>query len=361
MQNLLTGGVVMKIKYLLFFLSLSILFFLLNLKTLCFFASLFSIMPMSSCISYYTEILSKRFGDKAGGMLNATAGNISEILICIFALKSNMFELIKAGLIGSIIGNILFVLGISIFLGGIKYQEQTFNKNIARTNLSLLFLALSGIIIVSIYDRINLYSSNISLLSFGVALILIFVYILGLIFSLVTHRNIFIVQGEESFHANNGESNIPLISTKKAFILLGIFTILVAVESRFLVNSIEYLSFRYNIPQNFIGIIIIPLASNASEYITAIIMALKNRIGLCIEIAVGSGMQIALFAAPLITIIGYIISKPIGFVYDFYHITSLIISLVLAFYVFQDGKTYWIEGAILIATYFIIGLGYALM
>lgn len=356
-----TGGDAMKIKYLLIFLPLSILFFLLNLKTLCFFTSLFSIMPMSSFISNYTEILSKKYGDKAGGILNSTAGNIPEIIICIFALKSNMFELIKAGLIGSMIGNLLFVLGISIFLGGIKYQEQTFNKNIARTNLSLLFLALTGIIIVSIYNKINLCSSNISLLSFGVVLILILVYILGLIFSLVTHRNIFIVQGEESLQANNNESDIPLMGSKKALILLIIFTLLVTVESRFLVSSIEYLTLKYNISQNFIGIIIIPLASNASEYITAIIMALKNRIGLCIEIAVGSGMQIALFAAPLITIIGYVISKPIGYVYDFYHITSLIISLGLAFYVFQDGKTYWIEGAILIATYFIIGLGYALM
>lgn len=353
----------MKLKYLYVFLPLSIVFYVLDLKIPCFFTSFLSIMPVSTSISRCTNVLSEKLGDKLGGMLNATTGNIPELLICLFALKSGMFELVKAGLIGSIIGNLLFVLGISIFLGGLKYREQVFNKNIARTNISLLFLAFTGIIIVSIYNHINSLSKNIFILSFGVSFILIFVYILGLIFSLITHRNLFVVHTEDAFQYQ-ADSTIKNESKQKLYkplLLLILFTSVVAMESSILVSSIEYLSPRFNLSQSFLGIIVVPIAGNASEYITAVVMALKNKVSLCIEIAVGSGMQIALFATPLIIIIGFIISKPIGLVYNFYQIASLIISLGLSFYVFQDGKTYWLEGAILMASYFIIALGYFFM
>lgn len=355
----------MKLKYLYVFLPLSFIFYILNLKIPCFFTSFLSIMPVSASISKYTGILSEKLGDKLGGMLNATAGNIPELLICIFALKSQMYELVKAGLIGSIIGNLLFVLGISIFLGGLKYREQLFNKNIARTNISLLFLAFTGVIIVSIYSYINLLSKNIYILSFGVSLILIFVYVLGLIFSLITHRNLFVIHTDDAIkyldESSQTTENNNIGKIYKPLMLLLLFTTVVALESSILVSSIEYLSPQFNISQSFLGIIVVPVAGNASEYITAVVMALKNKVSLCIEIAVGSGMQIALFVTPLIIIIGFIIGRPLGLVYNFYQIVSLLIALGLTFYVFQDGKTYWLEGAILIASYFIIALGYFFM
>lgn len=351
--------ILVRFKYLYIFLPLSIIFYLLNLKLLCFLFSFLSIIPMSASISYYTTSISNKLGDKIGGMLNSTAGNIPELMICLFALKHKMYDLAKSGLIGSIIGNMLFVLGISIFLGGIKYQEQIFNKNIARTNFCLLFLALTGIIIETIYSYTASFSKNISYLSLGISIILILVYIMGLIFSLVTHRNLFIAKGyNESKSLEDKKTLINCLTLKKSLLLLVLLTLLIALESKLLVNSIEYVTSSFGLSESFIGIIVIPLAGNASEYITAIIMSLKNKISLCIEIAIGSGMQIALFVTPVLVIYSFIIGHTISLVYNIYNITSLIISLCLSFLVFQDGKAYWIEGAILVASYFIIALGY---
>jgi Ca2+:H+ antiporter len=268
-----------------------------------------------------------------------------------------MFELVKSGLIGSIIGNLLLVLGICILIGGLKFREQIFNKNIARTNFSLFFLALSAIIIISIYRNVSIPSSNLDRLSFGVACVLIIVYILGLVFSLITHRNLFVAP-----EPDDGEEVLEKVEKKKLILFKTIIILaLIIVESEILVSNVEYIMERFKLSESFLGIIIIPFVGNIIEYSTAVMMALKNRISLCIEIAVGSGIQISLFVFPLLVILGCVFSTPLNFVFNSYHITSLIIASGLSFFVFQDGKTYWIEGAILLACYFIVALGYFFM
>lgn len=347
----------MKIKYLFSFIPISIILYLCNIKLLCFVFTVFSIIPLSTTLCAQTDVLSKKLGDKIGGMINATMANIPELIICLFALKSGMYDLVEAGLIGSIIGNMLLVQGLSIFLGGLRYNEQSFNKNIAKTNFGLLFLALAGIIIVSIYKSVSSFSNhNIDKLSLGIAFILLGIYILGLIFSLITHRNLFVVHPDEDFETT--EVNINLLKTLIVLIFVSCF---IVIESNILVEGIQYISGTFHISQNFLGIIIVPLVGNVAESMTAVIMSLKNRVSLCIEIAVGSGMQIALFVMPILTIIGFLIAKPISLVFNIYHITSLIISISLSFFVFQDGKTYWIEGTLLLASYFMIALGYYFM
>jgi Ca2+:H+ antiporter len=346
----------MKIKYLYVFIPVSILFYVFNIKGISFLTAVLSIVYLSSSICYYTNALSVKLGDKIGGMINATTANIPELLICFFALKNGMIDLVKAGVIGSVISNILLVEGASIFLGGLKYSEQKFNKNVARTNLGLLFIALTGIITASIFNQVAIKNTNIEKLSFGIAIVLIIVYLLGLVFSLITHRNLFIVHDSDE-EAHTAET----ISVKKALYMLIIISLIIAFESEILVDSTEFIISHINISQTFIGIIIVPLVGNVSESSSAIYMALKDKMNVCIEIAVGSGMQIALFVIPLLTIIGTLIGNPVNLVYNYYHITCLILSIGLSFFVFQDGKTYWIEGTILLASYFIILLGYFFM
>ncbi|WP_035378532.1 calcium/proton exchanger [Fervidicella metallireducens] len=352
----------MKIKYLYIFLPVSILLYKLNFFTLCFFVTILAVIPISSSICKYTDIFSEQLGDKVGGLLNATAGNIPELIISYFALKSGMFELVKSGLIGSIIGNLLLVEGISIFLGGLKYNEQKFSREFARTNFGLLFLALTGIIIASTYKRSFFNNGNFKEMSYGISIILLLVYFLGLIFSLITHRNLFIFtckNEEEAIDKNvTGNRQLRFFLTLISFIFTFLFLI---IEGNILVKLIEYISLSYGFSQNFLGIIIIPMVGNVAEYSTAILMALKNKINLCIEIAIGSGMQIALFAMPFLVLIGLTYGYTIDLSYNLYQITSLIIAIGLSFFVFQDGKTFWIEGAILLASYFIIALGYLFM
>lgn len=343
------------------FIPVSIILNFLNLNLFCFIATVLSIIPLSYSICNYTEKISKILGEKIGGLINATTGNIPELFICYFALNAGMYDLVKSGIIGSIICNILFVQGVCILFGGIKYVQQSFNKNLARTNFGLLFLALCGIIIASIFNQITPLSYKITYLSFGISLILIIIYLLGLFFSLFTHRNLFTANAESYITKNEINNSNTKSQLLKYFIYLLIISIFIAYESEILVKMINFISIKFSISQSFLGIILVPLVGNISEYTTAIIMALKNKVNLYIEIAVGSGIQIALFVAPLLTILGFIILKPLNLVYNIYHIASLMISVGLSFFVFQDGKTYWLEGAILIASYLIIAMGYYFM
>ncbi|MCX7904803.1 MAG: calcium/proton exchanger [Caloramator sp.] len=323
--------------------------FILNLiATFCL------LMIVAIKLSKEINILSSLVGEKVGGLISSTSGNLPELFISIFALKNNLIDLVKSGLLGSIIGNMLLVLGLSILFGGIKYKEQKFNKIIARTNFSLLFLALSSLIIASTISFQGKLSTQKSyIFSFYIAIILILIYLLGLIFSLVTHKNLFLVQSEE----NNNYNNIK----KTNFIFIFILLILAYALSERLVNLINTAIINFKIPEKIIGIIIMPLIGNAAEYITAIYASLKDKINLSIEISIGSSMQLLLFTLPTIVIIAYLLGLPLTLVYSFYELIILVISIGLSFFVFQDGKSYWLEGAILLASYLIIIFGYWLI
>ncbi|KRQ87987.1 putative cation exchanger YfkE [Caloramator mitchellensis] len=337
-------------------LPICFIFYNTDFVIINFILSFTSLILLSTFISNYTKIISNKLGDKIGGLINSTAGNLPELLISILAINHGMSELIKIGLIGSIIGNMLLVLGLSIFFGGIKYKEQSFNKNIARTNFSLLFLALTSLIItssISLHGDISV--EKINFFSLTISIVLIVIYLLGLIFSLITHKNLFIVQSED-----NADDELPSESNVIIIKWLVIF-VLVFILSQMLVSSIEKIITLFNIPEKLLGILIMPAIGNVAEYITAINMALKDKVSLCIEIAIGSSMQIFLFVLPLIVIFANLIYNPITLVYNLYDLTILILSVVLSFFVFQDGRTYWLEGAILLASYAIIILSYYLI
>ena len=329
---------------------------MLNLKNSVLNVIIYSsaIIPLAIVLGEFTAFISNYIGEKKGGLLTAALGNIPELIMGIWSLRYGMISMVKSALIGSIISNMLLVLGMSIFLGGIKYKEQSFDKIVARMNFNMLFMAMSSMIIISSLDKYNrLGQEAIFSLSIETAIILIIVYVLGLIFSLYSHRNLFVIC--ESYN----ESNMLHEKFDKSIIwLIVIDTILLYFISQKLISNVKAVSISYNVSEEFLGIIMIPVLGNIGENISAIISALKNKINLGLEIAIGSSIQIALFVTPLMMISAYFVGSPMSFVFTGFEIATCVIAGGMSFIVFADGKTYWFEGAILVSIYIMITLAY---
>lgn len=318
-----------------------------------------SIVPLAVIIGDATEQIAIYSGPKIGGMLNATMGNVPELLIGIFAVKAGLFTLVLASMAGSIIGNILLVLGFSIFLGGLKFKQQTFVKEIARSNFTLLFFAALSVIIPYAFSRAAAgqphITDSVNAFSLGIAVVLLVLYVLGLVFSLVTHRNVFV---EHQAHVEDEEPEAPKWTLKKAIVILAVSTFFVAIASEMLVATVEDAVRQFGISEVFVGIILIPILGNVAEHASAMIMAVKNKVDISLEIAVGSSMQIALFVAPILVIFSVIIGTPMAYVYTEFQVTSVLISIAMSLFVFQDGKTNWLEGVQLIACYGMLALAF---
>lgn len=323
--------------------------------------SCLSIVPLAVIIGDATEQISLYTGPKIGGLLNATMGNVPELLIGIFAVKAGLYNLVLASMAGSIMGNILLVLGFSIFLGGMKFKFQSFNRSIARSNFTLLFFAAMSIIIPFAFNYAVKGHANandgIHYLSLGISMMLIAVYILGLVYSLITHRNVFVKHEEHEEHEDEADEK-PKWSLSKSVIILAAATFFVALQSETLVATVEHTVKQFGLPEVFIGIIIIPILGNIAEHASAMIMAVNNKVDISIEIAVGSSMQIALFVAPILVVLSFILGNPMPYVYSMFQVVSILISIGMSIYVFQDGKTNWLEGVQLIGCYMILAMSF---
>lgn len=317
-----------------------------------------AIIPLAILLGEFTTNLAEYIGDKKGGLLAAAVGNIPELTIGLWSVKYGMITMVKASLVGAIISNMLLVLGISTFIGGTIYKEQKFNKNIARTNFSMLFLALSTIVIISSLDKYSYKLSPVNLQSISVkiSLVLILVYLLGLFFSLFTHSNLFVVT------ENNTEENMK--KNKNYYVLLVniIYSaIVIYFISEKLILNIRIITNLYDISEEFIGIILIPILGNIGENFAAIMGAIKNKVSLSLEIAIGSSIQISLFVMPLLVVFSHFYGMPLTLLFSEFQVVLVIVAVAMSFFVFQDGKTYWLEGAILIAIYVVIALAYYYM
>ena len=273
------------LKWLLIFIPISFMANMLNFnKGLVFLTVALSIIPLAAVIGDATEQISLYTGSKIGGLISATMSNIPELLISYFALKAGFHRIVLASMAGSILGNILLVLGLSIFLGGLKWKHQTFDKTIARSNFILLLFAAMSIIIpfalkyaIKGHSEINVNTGLIAI-SLCIASILILIYISGLVFSLITHRNVF-VRHEE--HDEQVEQ--PKWSLLFSLGVLVVSAIFVAIESEMLVGTVEHIVKNYGIPEVFLGIIVIPILGNVAENVSAILMATKNKVDICID------------------------------------------------------------------------------
>jgi calcium/proton exchanger (cax) len=316
---------------------------------LLFIAAGLSIIPLSGYMGKATEEIAIYVGPRVGGLLNATFGNAAELIITVLALRAGLAEVVKASITGSIIGNLLLVLGLSMFLGGFKYKIQKFNRATAGMHTSMLLMAVTGLIIPAVFVHTHTNPSA-EPLSLGVASVLMIVYLLSLIFSLHTHKDV--------FRPSQGHSETPNWSKLKALMTLFIATIFVVFESEFLVSGIEPVVKTLGISELFIGVIVIPIIGNAAEHTTSVIMALKNKMDISLEIAIGSSTQIALFVAPLLVFLGYFMGQPLDFLFTSYELIVIIMATVITAIISMDGRSNWLEGAQLLSAYTIMALAF---
>ncbi len=317
--------------------------------------SCLAIVPLAVIIGDATEQIALYTGPKIGGFLNATMGNVPELLIGGFSIKAGLYSLVLATLAGSIIGNIMLVMGLSIFLGGLKFKFQEFNKNIMRSNFALLsFVAFSIIIPYAFKGFSNGSVSDISMQHFSLALAIVMlgVYVVGLVFSMFTHRDIFHDAAEDE------EPEEPKWKKGTAIAVLAGATFFVAFMSETLVATVEVAAEEFHLSQAFIGIILIPILGNVAEHASAMIMAYKGKLDIAIEIAAGSSMQIALFVTPLMVIFSAILGNTMEYVYTSGELLGIIVGILMAGFVLMDQKTNWLEGFQLMVAYFVLGAAF---
>ena len=291
-----------------------------------------------------------------GGLLNATFGNAAELIIAGIALSKGLTNVVKASITGSIIGNVLLVLGLSILFGGTKFKEQRFNRTAARTSVISLSLAAIGLIIPTVFhvtaDRSpGGWSALIEQkLSLAIAVVLFLTYFCMLGFSLWTHKHFF--QGAHT----NAEDNVRQWSRGKAITILLIATALVAVLSEFLVGTIENVRDSVGLTEVFVGVIVVAIVGNAAEHSSAILMAMKDKMDLTVGIAIGSSLQIALFVAPVLIFLSYLFGRPMDLEFTMPEVVAVVASVYILFQISGDGETNWIEGIQLLSVYVILGI-----
>ena len=324
--------------------------------TALFVCSAIAIIPVAGWIGRATEALAARVGEGLGGLLNATFGNAAELIIAGIALSKGLTSVVKASITGSIVGNILLVLGLSILAGGTKFKEQRFNRTAARTSIISLSLAAIGLIIPTVFHL----TANTSpggwnpaveqRLSLAIAVILFVTYFCMLGFSLKTHKHFF--QGGADQPEDNGEH----WSRGKAATVLLIATAVVAVLSEFLVGTIESVRTSWGITEVFVGVIVVAIVGNAAEHSTAVLMAMKNKMDLSVGIAIGSSLQVALFVAPVLVFLSYLFGRPMDLEFTVPEIFAVVASIYILFQISGDGETNWIEGIQLLSLYLILGV-----
>jgi Ca2+:H+ antiporter len=304
-----------------------------------------------------TEEITVVVGPGIGGFLNATFGNATELIIALVALNAGLIDVVKASITGSIISNLLLVMGLSMLLGGIRYKEQTFESVVARVNASSMNLAVIAILLPTAmnYTSIGISEATVQNLSLAVAIVLILVYGLTLLFSMKTHAYLYevgIAEIEED-EVTHEKPNVWLWSG-----VLLVCTLLVAWESELLVDSLEVATSKLGLSALFTGVILVPIIGNAAEHATAVTVAMKNKMDLAMSVAVGSSMQIALFVAPVLVIAGWIVGQPMDLDFNPFELVAVAVSVLIANSISSDGKSNWLEGTLLLAAYTVLGFAF---
>ena len=330
-------------------------------QTMAFAFSMIAIMPLAFLMGKGTEEIALRTGEAIGGLLNATFGNAVELIIAGLAIYAaskdpeildTMVTVTQASLIGSILGNLLLVMGLAIFWGGINHKIQTFNNDAIQMNGSLLLLAIVAFIIPSAVHHSGGTDIDVEVLSRYTAIVLLAIYGLALLFQLKTHADVFATEAGHGTHEN------PVMSNRDAWTLLLIATCLVAWMAHILVHSLETAVDEWNMPELFIGVILLPFFGNAAEHFTAVIVAGKDKMDLSLAIAIGSSVQIALFAAPLMVLLAWSLGVPLTLEFGLLETAATFISVLVANSILADGKSNWLEGVMLLASYVILALAF---
>ncbi|KAF9182708.1 hypothetical protein BGZ51_004494 [Haplosporangium sp. Z 767] len=343
-----------KINVLLIFVPLGIIADLLHWSDVSIFVLNFiAIIPLAKLLGYATEELAMRLGENLGALLNASFGNAVELILAVFALREGKIDVVQASVLGSVLSNLLLVLGFCFVCGGIKFQSQNFNQTAAQTSASLLALSCMSLLIPAAFSATTKgidQTANILHLSYGTSIVLLAVYALYLFFQLKTHTHLYTT-------ANDDEEE-PVLPLWLGVVLLLAVTVVVAICAESLVGSIEGLSESWKISPTFIGLILLPIVGNAAEHVTAVVVAMKNKMDLAIGVAIGSSMQIALFVTPLMVIVGWIIGQPMTLFFNTFETIVLFVSILIVNYLIQDGESNWLEGVMLLSTYVIAAIAF---
>jgi Ca2+:H+ antiporter len=322
-----------------------------------FVTSALAIIPLAGLMGKATEHLAERVGEGLGAFLNATFGNAAELIIAIMALRAGFHDLVKASITGSIIGNVLLVFGLSALLGGLRYQRQSFNRTAAGHGSTMLLLSAVGLTIPAIFhliagDRAPRSEQETSL---TIAVVLMATYLVSLVFTFKTHSHLY----AGGSHAGEKSLETEVWSRRTSFLVLLGSAAVVALMSELLVDSVESAAHALGMTEVFIGVVLVAVIGNAAEHSTAVLMALKNKMDLSINIAVGSSIQIALFAAPLLVFVSYVFGpSPIDLRFTTMEVVAIAVAVGIMVVISQDGETHWMEGVQLLAVYTMLGIAF---
>jgi Ca2+:H+ antiporter len=332
---------------------------------LIFIVAALGIIPTAALMGLATEELAARSGPGIGGLLNVTFGNAPELIIALFALNEGLQEVVKASLVGSILGNILLVLGGAMLVGGLRRDRQYFDRTAAQVQSAMLFLAVAALMMPAIFELVEgrglpgvgaervEYGSTIETLSALTAVVLIVTYVIGLFFSLRTHRDLF------NPHYQGDAEDTMGWSVRRSVSLLAVAGAAVGLMSEVLVGSISEASESIGISEFFVGVIVVAIVGNAAEHWVAILVAFKNKMDLAVNIAVGSSAQIALFVAPILVLVSFVLGpSPMALVFNGFELGAVLIAVLIANYVTSEGESTWFEGVQLLAVYVILALAF---
>lgn len=333
---------------------------------LIFFSAALGVIPTAALMGRATEEVASKSGPGIGGLLNVTFGNAPELIIALFALGAGLQEVVKASIVGSILGNILLVMGAAMLAGGLKdgRKFQRFDRTAANVQSMMLFLAVAALVMPAVFElvegkglpsvgpeRVD-YDSTVEHLSLAVAIVLIATYVIGLFFSLRTHRDL--------FNPDYGEHDDTWgWSIRKSIIALALAGVAVGVMSEILVGSIEAASEAVGLSEFFIGVIVVAIVGNAAEHWVAVLVAVKDKMDLSVNIAIGSSAQVALFVAPVLVLASFVMGPgPMPLVFNGFEIAAVIIASLIAYQVTNEGESTWFEGVQLLAVYLILALAF---
>jgi Ca2+:H+ antiporter len=329
-----------------------------------FFASAAGVIPTAALMGRATEELAARSGPGIGGLLNVTFGNAPELIIALFALEAGLQEVVKASLVGSILGNILLVMGASMLIGGAKRERQYFDRTAANVQSIMLLLAVVALVMPAIYELViggslpkptekaEQFPSDLEAMSAAVAVVLLLTYVAGLFFSLRTHRDLF-----NPVHAEEDHVGAAPWTVRKSVTALALAGVAVGLMSEILVGSIVEASEGVGLSPFFVGIIVVAIVGNAAEHWVAVYFAARDKMDLSVNIAIGSSAQIALFAAPLLVLISFFLGPfPMALVFNGLELGAIIMAVLIANQVTQEGESTWFEGLQLLAVYVVLGL-----
>jgi Ca2+:H+ antiporter len=319
-----------------------------------------AVIPLAGLMGHATEEIAERVGEGVGGLMNATFGNAAELIIAIVALRAGLYDLVKASITGSIIGNLLLVFGLSALVGGLRFQTQKFNRTAASLGSTLLVLSAVGLVVPAVFHMLvgNTAQAAERNLSFEISVVLMLTYIASLFFTLRTHRHLYMgdtsVEGAPPVHSHEH----PPLGRSIGKLLLA--TVGVAIMAEFLVGAATHTAQSLGWSEIFVGVIVVAIIGNAAEHSTAIIMAAKNRMDAGINIAVGSSIQVALFVAPVLVFLSYFIGGkgPMDLIFTPLEVLAVVASAGIMAFCSNDGESHWMEGVQLLAVYIILGIAF---